>query len=170
MIKSVIKNLTYPEIELVSSTLNISLPKQNNINDCGLFICCHAVDFWSDSPTYFSPNKTELMDKINKIVKQIIVDRLELNKNKIIAMIKSDIVTFSSRSKIPHQELNISILTEKESNITIPGPDQDEVYNAYYTPLNYEQLNCTDPDINTCIDLDCECIKCRVGKNQGFFK
>ena len=79
----IIKYLTFPEmeIELENSTLDSILPKQNNPNDCGLFVCCHAVDFWSESITFSSPNKQELRDKINKIVNQIITDRMELDKN-----------------------------------------------------------------------------------------
>ena len=71
---NIIKYLIYPdqEIELNRSELDTPLPKLDSPNDCSLFICRHAIDFWNNSSFFSSPLRPDLRNEINKVIRDVI--------------------------------------------------------------------------------------------------
>ena len=78
----IVSNLTSPEVDLLleNATLNLQLPKQDA--DCGLFVCCHAIDYWSGATEFSAPVKLGLRNEINAVLMDIIDTRTKFEDKK----------------------------------------------------------------------------------------
>jgi len=91
--------LTSPEVELSleNATLDSQLPKQDNDVDCGLFVCCHAIDYWS------APVKPQLRNEINAVLLEIINTRAKFEDRKPTQSLHPILIEFMAVLEEDHE-------------------------------------------------------------------
>ena len=115
--------MTSPEVELSleNATLNFQLPKQDNDVDCGLFVCCHAIDYWSNAEEFSAPVKPQLRNEINAVLMEIITARAKFEDKKPIKSLHPILIEFMAvleqdQETDPHNTIEMALAKVVSAN------------------------------------------------------